>query len=294
MEDAPILWRRLDRPGHEFSRLSARPPLWHLAGTAVFGHDHQPCRLEYVVVCDSAWNIQRILHSLSRLMGDGSGRLRRALSPRSLHILAALCGIVGTVTLVSSFVINPAPPANATLAQLREFASRNHGGIVFGGWLQGIGSLLTVLFALSLVHLAGATNRLAGWITLLAGGTILMVSLVEIAFYLAAAKAAVDGDEGSGAASNALIKAVQHVFLIAPALLLPLGAVLLRSRVLPRVFAYLALVLGATLQVLGLVGLFNVLQSIIDVLLMIQAVWFVAAATVILLRSGKASEDQPS
>ena len=228
MEDAPILWRRLDRPGHEFSRLSARPPPWHLAGTALFGHDHQPCRLEYVVVFDSAWNIQRIRDSLSRLMGDGSGRLRRALSPRSLHILAALCGIAGTVTLVSSFVINPAPPANATLAQLREFASRNYGGIVFGGWLEGIGSLLTVLFALSLVHLA---------------------------------------------------------VLIAPALLLPLGAVLLRSRVLPRVFAYLALVLGATLQVLGLVGLFNVLQSIIDVLLMIQAVWFVAAATVILLRT---------
>jgi hypothetical protein len=54
------------------------------------------------------------------------------------------------------------------------------------------------------------------------------------------------------------------------------------------------LVLGATLPVLGLVGLFNVLQPVIDVLPMIRAVWFVAAATVLLLRSGKASADQLS
>jgi hypothetical protein len=30
--------------------------LWHLAGTAVFGHDQQPCRLDYLVVCDPTWN----------------------------------------------------------------------------------------------------------------------------------------------------------------------------------------------------------------------------------------------
>ena len=199
-------------------------------------------------------------------------------------VLAAACGIVGTVTLIGSFVINPAPPAGLSNGQLAEWAVQHHTTIVLGGWLQGIGSLLTVLFALALVHLAGATHRFAGWATLLAGGTILLVSLVEITFYLAAAEAVVTGDVATGTMSNALIKAVQHVFLIAPALLVPLGAVLVGSRVLPRPFGYLAVVLGAVLQALGLVGLFGVLQPLVDILLVVQGLWFVAAAIALLVR----------
>jgi hypothetical protein len=204
------------------------------------------------------------------------------MSPRLPQTAAGLCGILGAVALVSSFIMNPAPPADFSLAQLRDFAIQRHNGIVLGAWLQGMGSLLLVLFAIALVHLAGATNQLAGWITLLAGATILMVSLVEITFYLGAVNAAEAGDLTSGTVSNALIKAVQHVFLIAPALLLPLGAVLLGSQVLPRVFAYLALAIGATLQIFGLVGLFGVLQPIIDDVLIVQALWFVAAGVVLM------------
>jgi hypothetical protein len=191
------------------------------------------------------------------------------------------------VLLVASFVMNPAPPASFAPDQLRDFAIQHHAQIVLGGWLQGISSLLVVLFALALVHLAGATHRFAGWVTLLSGGAILMVSLVEVTFYLAAVQAVESGDTASGLVSNNLIKAVQHVFLIAPALLLPLGFVLLGSDVLPRVFAYLALAMGATLQVFGLVGLFNALQSVIDVLLIVQSVWFIAAAVVLFARSGR-------
>ena len=203
------------------------------------------------------------------------------MSPR-LRIVAGLCGIFGAIALVSSFVMNPAPPAEFTVSQLRDFAVQHHNGIVFGAWLQGMGSLLLVLFAIALVHLAGATHQFAGWVTLLAGATILMVSLVEITFYLGAVQAAEAGDLTSGAVSNALIKAVQHVFLIAPALLLPLGAVLLGAQILPRVFAYVALAIGATLQIFGLVGLFGVLQPIIDDVLIVQALWFVAAGVVLL------------
>ena len=205
------------------------------------------------------------------------------MSPRMPRTVAGLCGILGAMVLVSSFLMNPAPPADFSLAQLRDFAVHHHNGIVFGAWLQGIGSMLLVLFAIALVHLAGATNQFAGWITLLAGATILMVSLVEITFYLGAVQAAEVGDLASGAVSNAMIKAVQHVFLIAPALLLPLGAVLLGSPVLPRAFAYLALLLGATLQIFGLVGLFGVLQPIIDDVLILQALWFVAAGVALMI-----------
>jgi len=51
-----ILWRRLDRAGHEAARLSSRDGQWLLDGSAVFQHEEQPCRLEYAIICDSAWN----------------------------------------------------------------------------------------------------------------------------------------------------------------------------------------------------------------------------------------------
>ena len=54
-EDHSILWRRLDRPGHESSRLFLRGSQWNLTGTAVFANDDQPCRLDYMVLCDSRW-----------------------------------------------------------------------------------------------------------------------------------------------------------------------------------------------------------------------------------------------
>ena len=50
-----ILWRRLDLPGHEFGRLTRRDDGWELSGTAVFSQDHQPCKLEYLIVCACDW-----------------------------------------------------------------------------------------------------------------------------------------------------------------------------------------------------------------------------------------------
>jgi hypothetical protein len=50
-----ILWRRLDRPGHESALLLRQTDSWHLQGTAVFSHDQLPCRLDYHIVCDSGW-----------------------------------------------------------------------------------------------------------------------------------------------------------------------------------------------------------------------------------------------
>ncbi len=58
MTSQSILWRRLDRPGHEAARLFAENSFWHLTGTAVFAHpamSGQSCRLDYLVVCDASW-----------------------------------------------------------------------------------------------------------------------------------------------------------------------------------------------------------------------------------------------
>jgi len=50
-----ILWRRLDRPGHEALRVEETARGWRLSGSAVFGGAGGPSRLEYAIVTDAAW-----------------------------------------------------------------------------------------------------------------------------------------------------------------------------------------------------------------------------------------------
>ena len=50
-----ILWRRLDREGHEAARLESRGAGWQLSGAAVFAHEGQACALRYVILCDPSW-----------------------------------------------------------------------------------------------------------------------------------------------------------------------------------------------------------------------------------------------
>jgi len=50
-----MLWRRLDLPGHESAQLLGQASGWQVNGTAVFLHDHNPCRLDYQILCDEAW-----------------------------------------------------------------------------------------------------------------------------------------------------------------------------------------------------------------------------------------------
>jgi hypothetical protein len=50
-----ILWRWMDRPGHEAARLESVGGEWHLRGTSVLLHEGQPCRLDYEIVADADW-----------------------------------------------------------------------------------------------------------------------------------------------------------------------------------------------------------------------------------------------
>jgi uncharacterized protein len=52
---ASILWRRLDRPGHEFARVAPAGAGWSLSGTAVLLHEGVSCRLDYDVRCNERW-----------------------------------------------------------------------------------------------------------------------------------------------------------------------------------------------------------------------------------------------
>ena len=197
--------------------------------------------------------------------------------------LAGLCGILGPVLLIASFAVNPSPPPSLSPADLAAWAEPRAGLMIVGAGMQGIGSLLIVIFALALVQMSGAAQGFMGWLTQLAGGTILVVSLIEVTFYLTAAQAIASGDTTLGLISGGLIRAAEHVFLIAPTLLIPLGVVLLRTQVLARPFAYSGLIIGAGLQVLVLARLFGALQPVVDSVLIVQSAWFVAAGVALSL-----------
>jgi hypothetical protein len=55
MSTRAILWRRLDRHGMEAAAIQHSNPNWHLQGTVLLEDQGRPCRLDYAVVCDSAW-----------------------------------------------------------------------------------------------------------------------------------------------------------------------------------------------------------------------------------------------
>jgi hypothetical protein len=212
------------------------------------------------------------------------------MSTKLFRLLTAFCGITGVIMLIVSFSINPGPPSNANSAQLIAFRNQYFTSILWGAWLQTVGPLLILVFAFALISLAGATTRFAGWMTLFGGIILMVVSLVEITFYISALYS---NPAVMGLISLDLIYAVQHLYftVAAPALFLPLGAVLLGSRVLPRVFGYLAIVMGAIFAILGVVFLSSLtLPAAVLAFAGIQTLWWLAAAITLIVRSDKVSD----
>jgi hypothetical protein len=74
-----ILWRRLDRPGHEFARLSREDSGWLLSGAAVFLHDQLPCRLDYAIRCDLEWSTRS--GSVEGWVGDQAVQIEVSADP---------------------------------------------------------------------------------------------------------------------------------------------------------------------------------------------------------------------
>ncbi len=202
------------------------------------------------------------------------------------RVAAGLCGLAGPLILVASFVVNPSPPPGLSPAALSAWAGPRTGPLLLDGWMHGMGSLLIVIFALGLVHLSGAAHSLMARLVRFVGGIILMISLIEMTFYLTAAQAIAGGDTASDLVTDGLDGAVQHM-LTAPALLFPLAVVVLRTRVLARSFAWSGLAIGASLQVLALGGAFGVTQPMVDTMLIVESVWFAAAGAALVLSAAK-------
>lgn len=215
------------------------------------------------------------------------------------RLLAGAAGFTGAAALGTSFGAIPSPPAiTAPLMALTRYAAAEHHALLTTAWLEGTGTALYVIFVLALVHLAGARAGLAGRVTALAAAVVLAVSLVYDITLIAMAQSAALGGQRTTMALVAygLFAATEHVFLLVPPLFLPLGLILLRTAVLPRPFAVLAVVFGVISPILGLAGLFTVtannngpVGAAINVLVAAEGLWIIAASLTLPLRKPRAA-----
>jgi hypothetical protein len=218
------------------------------------------------------------------------------MSTQLSRVLTGLSGILGIILLATYFGVGfsiglAQLPPDASMSQVVSVATQYHYQWFLGTWLQATGSLLSVIFFLALVHRAGATVRLAGVLTALGSAVLLSVVLIEGVFTIDLAQAAANGHLATSLTSFDIMTVFTHIYPIVPAplIFLALGTVLLGSRVLPRVFAYLSLGLGVAFEIVGLVGLFTT-PILSVVVLALQSLWTLAAAITYLVRPAEASK----
>jgi hypothetical protein len=220
------------------------------------------------------------------------------MSIKTSRMIAAVCGVIGVLMLTAHFFIPAAlPQDSAGLARISAFLREHHDSILISAWLQVAGGTLYVLFILAIVQLAGATTRFAGRVTTLAGTVLVSLTLVDTALVIAAVQAAAQGHTHTLRTSFDLVAgpnndAVGRSFLIAPAILMPLGIVILQTRLMARSFGYVALAFGAASQVLGLVGLFSkvAFADINPAVLGLENLWLILIA-ITLVRTAREKPD---
>jgi hypothetical protein len=203
----------------------------------------------------------------------------------NLKRFGGISGIIGVIMLIVSFNINPGPPQGSNYDQLIAFGHQYYASILWGAWLQTIGPFLIILFAFSLVFLSGAAQTLAGWMVFFGAGILMTISLIEISFYIAVLFK--DPPQGSLFGLN-IIYAVQHLYFIigAPSLFIPLGMVLQKSNVLPKLFGLLAIGIGAFFGILGIVFLLRLILPVwVTAIAGVQAVWWLASSILIVVRA---------
>jgi len=204
-------------------------------------------------------------------------------------LLTSVCGLVGTIalTLYFSAPFNwlPLPPPNATSAEIFVFGTKYHNAILVDTWLQQFGTILSVIFALALVQLAGTSSTLAGRLTLLTATVITSLSLAEGTFVLGALQAGGNRHLEAALTCFDLANVFIHIFLLAPSLFLILGLALKGTTILPKFFIVTAIVLGVLFQSLGVIALFdNQFLLVVIVVLMLQNLWTIAASITLLAR----------
>ncbi len=212
------------------------------------------------------------------------------VSVRRTCLLAGLTGIAGFLMLGESFHINNGPPLSAPDGVFLAYVTANARRVMVAAWLQAVGPALIIVFALTLVSLSMAQRRVAGLLTVFGAGVLMTVSLMEVACYIAQLYTT---PPQMPRIANTFGYAIQHLyfFVAAPALFLPLGCVLLRSSVLPRIFAWLALLLGAGFVGLGILYMQAlVLPAGVTAFAGVQSLWWLAAAIALMVRARRVAK----
>jgi hypothetical protein len=207
----------------------------------------------------------------------------------TLRKIAGLCGIAGPIALTVYFAA-PAltnwPYAGASAAELTAYANSHQTLFFAGAWFQATGTLLSIVFFLAIVQLAGAPTRLPGLVVIVASAALLGLVLVEAALLIEVPLAAANGDSATVVTTFALSNGVfARVFPLAPAsaTYIGLGVVILGSRVMHRGFGYVAVGLGLAFEVAGIVAVFTIVGLILAIVLsVVQELWIIAAAVALL------------
>lgn len=206
-------------------------------------------------------------------------------SNEALRSLAVFCGVAGPIALTVYFAA-PAfsswPNAGASAAQITSYALGHQSLFYAGAWFQVTGTLLSVVFFLALLQMAGVTTRMSGLLVIVASTTLLGLVLVEAALLVAVPTAAAAGDTATAVTTFDLSNgAFVRVFPLAPASVtyIALGAVLLGSRVIQRSLALAAVGLGVAFELAGVIAVFSPAGLIVTIVLSVaQELWILAAA----------------
>jgi hypothetical protein len=221
-------------------------------------------------------------------LADGAARISiMNRGTRRLCRLAGTCGIVGVLLILESFRINQGPPLTASDAAFIAYAGTHATPVLVGSFMQLAGPALIIAFALTLVSLAGGERRASGLVTIFGAGALMTTSMLEVTCYIGGLFV---NPPDLPRIANTFGYAVQHLyfFVAAPALFLPLGVVLLESRVLPKTYAWLAVALGVTFAALGFATVDRlVLPPLVTAFAAIQALWWLAASVTLIRRSGR-------
>jgi hypothetical protein len=199
-------------------------------------------------------------------------------SRRAVSVLGGLSGSVGVTLLGVSFALVVGPPSSASPAELIRFGQEHRSAILIGAWLQAVAPVLIAVFAFVLVYLSRSAANLCGWMTFLGMSILIAISLMEVTFYVCALSTDLPV---MAAISVKIIDAIQHLYFVvgAPAVFLPLGWMLLQSRILPGAFAYTAIGLGMVFLALGAAYMLTMaLPVAVTAVGAIQSLWWLSAA----------------
>lgn len=198
-------------------------------------------------------------------------------------MLGLYFGAPAVVPRLGSLVYSGGAPA---ITQIVTVGADYHLLLSIGGWLQGTGALLCVVFLLALAQWSGGGSSLPSRILLLGCAVLVGVVLAEMVFTFTWASTAVHAQSSSARAAYDLMARFVQVFAIVPAptVYLALAAVLATGRpMLPAVLTHLAAVIGIGFLLSGLAAVLTPNAAAAGAgLSALQDLWILAAGIAVL------------